>query len=71
VKVTTSEAAFFARLQAILDVTKKRMEKLRDPTYELRVMTVRKHNVKAHTRQTFQKVYLAKRKRTPKARAHP
>lgn len=70
-KATTSEAVFFARLQAILDATKKRMEKLRDPNYELRVMTVRKHNVKAHTRQTFQKVYLAKRRSTPRAKVRP
>jgi len=61
-QATTDEGkAFYARLQAILDATKRRLARYNDNHYELRVMTIRTHDVRAHTRKTFQKVYLAKK----------
>lgn len=66
---TGEESAFHARLQAVLDATKRRLARLNDTNYELRVMTIRSHDVKAHTRKTFEKIYFArkliKRSRVP------
>jgi hypothetical protein len=64
---TGEESAFHARLQAVLDATKRRLARLNDTNYELRVMTIRSHDVKAHTRKTFEKIYLAKKRAKRKA----
>jgi hypothetical protein len=66
------EAAFNARLLALLNSTKERLAKLNSNDYVLRVMTIRSHDVKAHTRKTFEKVYLAKKvTRRKRARVNP
>jgi hypothetical protein len=66
---TGEESAFHTRLQTVLDTTKRRLARLSDNKYELRVMTIRSHDVKAHTRKTFEKIYFArkliKRSRVP------
>jgi hypothetical protein len=64
---TVQEDKEFAhRLQEALDRVQKRLALLHSPGYELRVMTVRTHSVRAHTRSQFQKTYLAKIKPTEK-----
>jgi hypothetical protein len=57
----SEEARFLARLEAVLEVTNGHLVKLRSDKYVLRMMTIRAHNVKAHTRQAHQKAYLAKK----------
>lgn len=60
-KPTSGETAeFFARLNDVLDRAKKRLSRTQNPNYEMRVKTIRKHSVRAHTRNAFAVVYLAK-----------
>lgn len=61
-------AAFEARLAAVLDATKRRIAALANPTNELRVIKIRSHDVKAHTRKTYERVYITKKTKgkTPK-----
>jgi hypothetical protein len=59
---TKDEAdGFLARLKTLLEKTQERLTKLRSGDYEVRVITIRSHDVVAHMRKTFEKVYLAKK----------
>lgn len=52
---------FLARLKTLLEKTQEKLAKLKSGDYEVRVITIRSHDVVAHTRKTFEKVYLAKK----------
>jgi len=52
--------AFLKRLSEMLDKTQARLAALQSADYELRVMTIRTHKVRAHTRKQFTRPYLAK-----------
>lgn len=52
---------FLVQLEKILKKTQERLAKLKSGGYEVRVVTIKEHDVVAHTRKTFEKVYLAKR----------
>jgi hypothetical protein len=60
---SVEQQTFLKRLGAMLDRTKARLAALSTGDYELRVVTVRGHDVVGHTRNTFTRPYLARVKK--------
>lgn len=61
--INTEIKTFMSELAAALEATRKRLARIESGEYELRVSNVGKHDVSAHSRGPYPRLYLARVKK--------